>query len=276
MAHGLLWNRRLYYSAGLFNGNGPGFRNLDNKTDVIGRVVFTPLAFSNGPWREFSIGGSAWRGDHVMGPEEPVQATPGGVVFFQPQWSGSLGSPAFELLEQGSTQAFGGELNLPIGARFGLRGEVVWKKQNLVESAITANGTNPLALATLTGIAGYGEVWFWLLGDQRTHPPAGYELPVRPAPAAAPLLEPGLMVALRGEILKEDLDSTMLALGDPGIATTRVVSGTAGVNYWRGRLVRLSANYILNYWSGTSETILALMAAGRLEHEVLIRFALSL
>jgi hypothetical protein len=200
------------------------------------------------------------------------------VVFFQPHWTGSFASPTFELQEQGTIEAFAGEVNVPIGARFGLRGEFVWKKQQLAESAVTISGVTPLYLATLEGIAGYGELWFWALGDQRTRPPAGYELPVRPAPAPAPLLEQGLMFALRGEVLKEDLDAGKQAqsLGDPGIATTRVVSGTAGVNYWRGRLVRLSANYILNYWSGTSETILALMATGRLEHEVLIRLALSL
>src|SRR6185312_4227898 len=116
-------------------------------------------------------------------------------------------APAFELQQQGTIEAFGGELNVPIGARFGVRGEVVWKKQHLVETAVTPNGASPLGLATLEGIAGYGELWLWLLGDQLSRPPAGYELPVRPAAPAGPLLEPGLMVALRGEILKEDVNS---------------------------------------------------------------------
>jgi phosphate-selective porin len=276
MVHGFLWQSRVYYSAGLFNGEGPGFRNLDNKGDAIGRVVVTPLAGGDGPLRDAWLGGSAWRGDHVLGPEAPVQATPGGVVFFVPHWTGGFGSPPLSAREQGSIQAFAGELNLPIGPRFGLRGELVWKKQHLVEGAVVSNGVNPLASATLQGLAGYGEVWFWLLGDQRLRPAPGYQLPVRPErPGAAPL-EPAVMVALRGEILKEDLNSDSIALGDPGLATTRVVSGTAAVNYWRGRLVRVSANYVLNYWSGTSETILALIASGHLEHEVLVRFALSL
>jgi phosphate-selective porin len=275
MVHGLVWDGRVYYSAGLFNGQGPGFRNIDNKADVIGRLVLTPLATSDGAWRGISIGGSAWRGDHVLGPQAPVQATPGGVVFFVPSWAGSPGSPGFTLQEQGSIQAFAGELNIPIGARFGLRGELVWKQQHLAEATTAANGLYPVGSATLDGIAAYGDVWFWVLGDQRLRPPAGYQLPVRPTPPAA-LLEPALMIALRGEILKEDLTSDMKSLGDPSIATTRVVSGTAGVNYWRGRLVRVSANYVVNYWSGTSETILTLIASGHLEHEVLVRFALSL
>ena len=81
---------------------------------------------------------------------------------------------------------------------------------------------------------------------------------------------------LRGEILKEDLSSQVATLGNPAIATTRVVSGTAGINYWRGRFIRVSANYVLNQWSGTSETIQTLAAGGKLEHEILLRFALSL
>ena len=83
---------------------------------------------------------------------------------------------------------------------------------------------------------------------------------------------------MRGEVLKEDVSipTEQQIYGDPNKATTRVVSGTAGVNYWRGRLVRLSLNYTVNYWSGTSETIKAQRALGPLEHELLLRFALSL
>ncbi len=43
---------------------------------------------------------------------------------------------------------------------------------------------------------------------------------------------------MRGEVLKEDLTSDNLTLGDPSVATTRLMSGTLGVNYWYGRFVR--------------------------------------
>ncbi|MES1157870.1 MAG: hypothetical protein ABUL67_02100 [Haliangium ochraceum] len=180
------------------------------------------------------------------------------------------------LHEHGATEAFAGELNLPLGARFGLRGEFVWKKQHLSEGTEGAAGFTPMGAATLDGIAAYGELWFWILGDQGLLAAPGFELPIRPARAPRPLLEDGLMVAIRGELLKEDLNSDTPTLGDPAIATTRVISGTAGVNYWRGRFIRLSANYVLNQWSGTSETVQTLQAAGRWEHELLLRFALAL
>jgi len=276
MAHGLLGDGRFYYAAGVFNGEGPGFRNLDNQADVIGRLVWAPLAAGDGPWRRLAIGGSAWRGNHVLGPEAPVQATPGGVVFFHPRWALGAGQPGGAVHEQGTIQAFAGELNLPLGEHAGLRGEVVWKKQHLVDGTLPADGFSPAGSATLDGIAAYGEIWLWLLGDPQRHPRPGLELPWRPTPASDPALQDGLMLAVRGEVLKEDLTSQATFLGDPGIATTRVVSGTAGVNYWRGRFVRISANYVLNQWSGTSETVQTLAAAGRWEHEVLLRFALSL
>jgi phosphate-selective porin OprO/OprP len=276
MVHGLLADGRFYYAAGLFNGEGPGFRNLDNQTDVIGRLVWAPLADGDGPWRRLAVGGSAWRGNHVLGPEAPTQATPGGVVFFHTRWPLGPGQPGGATHEQGSVQAFAGELNVPLGDRFGLRGEFVWKKQHLVDGTVGPSGFSPAGPATLDGLAGYGEVWFWLLGGQSMRPRPGLELPWRPIPASQPALPDGLMVALRGEVLKEDFTSQVTTLGNPGIATTRVVSGTAGVNYWRGRYVRLSANYVLHQWSGTSETIQSLATASRWEHEVLVRFALSL
>ncbi|HEY6476216.1 MAG TPA: porin [Polyangia bacterium] len=280
MAHGLLADDRLYYSAGLFNGEGPGFRNLDNQSDTIGRIVFSPFATGGRAWRWFSIGGSAWYGNHVLGPEAPVQATPGGMVFLEPHWQSGQTTPlGFELHEQGTATAFGGELNLPIGDRFGLRGEIVWKRQHLNEIDTTAGLSAPVGDAVLDGIAGYGEIWCWLLGDGRLLPAPGQELPLRissPTRGQAPLLTEGLQLAIRGEVLKEDVTSDNLTLGDPSVSTTRVVSGTIGLNYWRGRFVRVSANYVINDFSGTSETIMALGADGKLEQELLVRFAMSL
>ncbi len=267
----------VYYSAGLFNGEGPEFRNIDNQSDTIGRLVATPFAGRDRWWSGWSIGGSFWYGDHVLGPEAPVQATPGGMVFFEPHWTSGQTAPlSFELHEQGTVTAFGGELNLPIGDRFGLRGEVVWKRQHLAEDDISQDLATPVGDAILDGISGYGEIWFWLLGDGRLLPAPGLELPRRIGVSEHPLLAEGLQLALRGEVLKENLTSDSPTLGDPGIATTRVTSGTIGVNYWRGRFVRLSANYIVNAWSGTSITVMELAATEKFEQEFLLRFAMSL
>jgi hypothetical protein len=274
MVHGLVGDV-LYYSGGVFNGEGPGFRNLDDQPEIIGRVVVSPFGIRN-----LAIGGSGWYGRHVLGPMFPLQSTPGGVRFFAPHWTTGQATPlALELREQGTVTAFAGEVNLPLGRRLGLRAEGVFKRQQLVEADVSLQPTGPvlpLGNATFQGIAGYGELWIWLVGDDRLLPAPGLELPVRLGPEQGRAFDDGLMFALRGEFLKEDLTSDAPALGDPNRATTRVVSGTAGLNYWRGHLVRFSINYVANYWSGTSESIKAQKATGPLEHELLLRFAMSL
>ena len=40
--------------------------------------------------------------------------------------------------------------------------------------------------------------------------------------------------------------------------------------------MRFSINYVANYWSGNSESIKALRLSDPLEHELLLRFAMSL
>jgi hypothetical protein len=281
MAHGLLGDGLFYYSAGIFNGDGPDFRNYDNQPDVIGRLVVSPFARGEGVFRRLAIGGSGWYGRHVFGPAFPVQATPGGVPFVLPQWTtgqpGSGNTQTLELRENGTVLAAGGELSLPFGNRFGLRGEFVYKQQQLAETEADPAGTvSAVGLPKLSAMAGYGELWFWLAGDERMLPAPGLQLPARIERRYKRAFEDGLVVALRGEFVKEDLTNTATAVADPTRATTRVISGTAGVNYWRGSFARISLNYIVNMWSGTSETIKALRAQGQFEHEVLLRFATSL
>jgi hypothetical protein len=281
MLHGLV-GRVFYYSAGVFNGEGPGFRNVDNQPDAIGRFVVAPLAPFGFPG--ISIGASGWYGKHVLGPAFPLQATPGGVTFFTPRWlTGQSPVTTMELRENGTLSAVAGELNLPVSHRFGLRAEGVLKREDLSEADVSfvASGGAPMPIghAFLNGQAAYGELWLWLVGDDRQLPVPGMQLPApfdAPRIGEHPPLDDGLMLALRGEVIKEDLTTDRPDLGDPNRATTRVISGTAGLNYWRGRLVRVSVNYVLNVWSGTSENIRVLRASGTLEHEVMARFALSL
>ena len=276
MVHGLLGDV-FYYSAGAFNGEGPEFRNADNQPDAIGRLVLSPLGGRDSAFRRLAIGGSGWYGRHQLGPLFPAQATPGGVRFLVPRWVTGQGTPrTLEMREHGTIMAAAGEISLPLGTRFGMRAEGVLKRQQLTEADI-ATPMVPISATQLEGLAAYGELWLWLLGNERLLPAPGLELPLRAdRVGGAPKLGDGVMLAVRGEFLKEDLTSDVPTLGNPTRATTRVVSGTVGVNYWRGALVRVSVNYILNNWSGTSETVKTLKAQGAFEHELMLRFAMSL
>ena len=108
MLHGLLGNGVLYYSGGVFNGDGPDFRNFDNQPDAIGRAVVSPFAGGNGIFRRLGLGGSGWYGRHVLGPTFPVQASPGGQRFLAPTWTTGQPARALELREHGTLTAFGG------------------------------------------------------------------------------------------------------------------------------------------------------------------------
>jgi len=278
MVHGLVGGGLFYYSGGVFNGDGPDFRNFDNQVDAIGRVTISPFASSEGLFRRLSLGGSGWFGRHVLGPTLPTQATAGGFPFLNPEWTSGQPATTYELREHGYVAAFAGELTIPFGTHFGLRGEGVFRQQQLAETELVV-GNEPVDIrgrATLTARAVYGELWFWLAGDERMLPVPGLELPNRTGRSYRRAFDDSLMLALRGEYVQDDLTTNAPTLGDPTRATTRVISGVAGANYWLGPFARISINYVLNMWSGTSETIKTLRAGSLLEHELLLRFAISL
>ena len=279
MVHGVAAARTIYYSAGLFNGDGPALRNGDNQVDLIGRVAGTPLArAAHEVLRTLQLGGSLWYGQHHAGAPLPVQATPGGFVVFDPTWTtGQLNPLALALDESGRTLALAGELSLPLGHQLGVRAEVIYKAQDLAEDNVAADGSvlATKGRASLQGIAGYAEAWFWLLGDDLQLPVPGFELPKRLGSLGEPAQRHGLMVTARAELLKEDLSSTVPSLGDPNLATTRVVEVLAGLNYWYGRRVRASVNYVVSVMSGTSENVKVLAANGW-EHELLFLVGTSL
>jgi hypothetical protein len=278
MVHGADDARSIYYSGGVFNGDGPSLRNADNQVDLVGRVVVAPLARTSlESFRAISVGGSVWYGQHLAGAPFPTQTTPGGFVVFDPTWTTGQVTPlALALDENGRTLSLAGEVSAPLGHEAGLRAEVVYKKQDLAEDNVAADGTvTTMGRANLQGIAGYAEAWFWVLGDDRQLPAPGFELPTRLGRLMEPVQEDGLMLTARAELLKEDLSSTPRSLGDPNLATTRVVEALAGANYWYGRRVRASVNYVVTVASGTSENVKRLVAEGW-EHELLVLLGMSL
>ena len=84
-----------------------------------------------------------------------------------------------ELREHGYLTAVGGELKIPFGPRFGLRGEAVYKQQELAETdAMPGNGPiTPLGLATLKGFAALRRAVVLAAGDERMLPIRGCSCP---------------------------------------------------------------------------------------------------
>jgi Phosphate-selective porin O and P len=282
MVHGADAARTFYYSGGVFNGDGPGLRNADNHVDLIGRAFAAPLARTpHEGLREVSLGVSAWYGQHVAGLPFPTQTTPGGFVLFDPQWTTGQTMPlTLELRESGRTLTLGGEVNVPINHLFGARAEGIFKQQDLAENSILpADGSTlaTLGRAKLQAIGGYAEVWAWVMGDDRQLPRPGLELPVRLGRASEPPPQHGVMLAARGEMLKEDLTSNQAVLGDPNLATTRLTALSLAVSYWYGRRVHASVDYVMTFVGGSTENVKATLAtSGKSEQELLLLVAMGL
>ena len=217
MAHGLLGNGVLYYSGGVFNGDGPDFRNFDNQPDAIGRVTVSPFAGGEGMFRRLTLGGSGWYGRHVLGPTFPVQATPGGLRYLAPQWmTGPAGAHARAARARHPHR---------------LRRRAVDPVRDALRPARRRRSTSSSSSPRPTrrrrtrpaDRAGHGHagrarpptarLWLWLAGDERMLPVPGLQLPARIDRRYRRAFEDGLMLAVRGEFLKEDLVNNQPTLG---------------------------------------------------------------
>lgn len=289
MVHGLAPGAVAYWSAGVFNGDGMNFRNVDSDFDVMGRAWVAPLAIAGVPeLANVTVGGSLWHGTRGRnGLAVPAQTTQGGFRFFDPRFRASeaAGGMAAELHQRGDLDAWAVELDAPIGHRTGVRFELLQKSQRIAESDIT-NATSgrlvEMGHGVLDGWAAYGQAWLWIIGDDRLVGRPGLQLP--PRLRQRPVEEPshGLMVTARVERLEETVSSDTPALGDPQVGATRVSVFEVGANYWYSRRFRGTFNYVLNRFSGTSGAMNDLVdgprgvSGGTTEHEVMFRLGIAL
>ena len=181
----------------------------------------------------------------------------------------------------GRLNSFAAELNAPVAHKYGVRGELVWRHSPLAEEVISANGTGApqtgVTGADLRGTSFYGEVFAWLLGDDRIigdqqglEPFARYgKFGVRP-------LRDGVMIALRYEHLDETV-SDPNTKGSQAIGRTVVDSGELGINYWHSKRFRLTFNYVVNHFDrGSEATPLLKSFPSPWEQEILFRLAIAL
>ena len=121
-------NRVLYYSAGIFNGDGPNRPNADNRYDFAGRAFVRPFAtVTSSPTKWAQIGVSAHLGSRdptKVGYDMPAMTTAEGFAFWKPTYTDSYGR-LIHILPSATQQAVGADLYLPIGG-FDLTGEVVY------------------------------------------------------------------------------------------------------------------------------------------------------
>jgi phosphate-selective porin len=287
MIHGFNDDKNFYYSVGVFNGDGQNFKNVDDHVDFMGRAWIAPLSFmGNGPLHDVEIGGSFWTGDRGNTLAPTSQSTQGGFTF----WSSSPfnfmptggAMESIQLRQVGRMDAYAAEINAPIDHKVGARGELVWKKSPLSADNVAASGAGTIiGGAELRGYSMYGELWGWVLGDDRIiGDQQGLEPFTRFKKFGVKPVQDGVMVAFRYEHLDESLnaDADVQGLGgilNPANGTkTKVDSYTLGVNYWHSKRFRFTVDGLVNHFGGDTAFIRGLAAKN--EYELLSRLAIAL
>ena len=280
MVHGILPNDVVYYSFGVFDGDGQTFRNVDNSFDFMGRAWLSLLPSSLSSTIAIRAGGSVWLGNRKNALAMASQSTEAGFTFWKPSFTGPMMVP-FELHQDGSVRGYAGDLRLSIQQKIGLQFEWLQKQQTfgVADVSKASSGTlNILGHGTLDGGGGYAEVWYWVIGDQTIIGEQGLQLQTRWKKFGTATPRQGLMVASRIEYMKETVstDSMTAAQGiaPPQVGTTTLTAFTIGVNYWWSKRMRACLNYVFNSFGGSAKIITGLPSMS--EHELLMRVALTL
>jgi Phosphate-selective porin O and P len=284
MVHGILPHKEAYYSLAVLNGDGQNYRNVDTKFDVMGRGWVAPLAFG-GPelLSSITVGGSFWLGTRVNALPLATQTTQAGFAFFTPRWNnaaiGAIPASTYELHQDRDLQEYAFEVNAPIAHKYGARWELVWKRQQPFTVNDVTGGRAPTPLGDggkQDGYSTYGELWAWVIGDDKIIGDPGLQLPARFKKFGVKPPQPGLMVVARLEHLNERVTAYPVTSTLAGISqvagTTRVTSFQVGLNYWNSKRFRATFNYVFNTFSGDNVNVARL----KNEQEFLFRLAISL
>ncbi|MDB4964991.1 MAG: hypothetical protein JWN44_680 [Myxococcales bacterium] len=312
MVWGWLPREVAYYSVGVFNGDGPNFKNQDNNPALIGRAFVAPVAWMraaerHGWMKRIEVGASFWwqQNTNLGGAAAPStdhaqddllsMTTQGGVSFFNSSFAagvdGSGNAIRSHLAPWGTTTKWAVEASVPIG-KLGARFELIHQSLDLAQYNDAPN-VKTLSLSRAEGVRGgrldgfayYIELYAWILGDTMFLDQPGLE-PVPHIRRFAVAREPrwGLMVAVKYEHLGMDvsglpvgtLNSMGQPMANPAQGHYELHTFALGLNAWGTKHVRLTANYVVNYIDGDAPNVTKNLFYQRLEHELLFRLAVGL
>jgi phosphate-selective porin len=252
----------LAYQVALMNTEGQDRPSVNNRFDVLARVVVRPLASSEGALSKLHVGASFRWGqrdtDFVEYPATTM-TTPGGYAFWVP--TGGKGAGATTAVPAGTQMAAAGELLLPF-ERFDLRAEAVYVREDRreYEGDVASSAAAPLTTARngrFSGLSYYVMASYWPFGKPRVNgEPGTYGPPTLPKAGAASGPTDGLQLAARWEQLLLKYDSIAGGGATRGIVDAqtqdiKVNVAQAIANYWFGRRVRVSLEYSLYLFPGT-------------------------
>lgn len=250
MAWGESTDRRVYFAAGVFNGDGPNRPNVDGRFDLAARVFVRPFAgASTGGLRWAQIGGSFHAGSRDpsrVGYDMPSLTTQQGFTFWKPTYVDGQGR-LVHVLPSDTQESFAVDLYLPVDG-FDFTAEGVYADLRTRE-AIDGYQLSPYTerFGALSGWGAYVQAGYWIIGDRDILGPPSYGRPIHvDFSAAERRARHGLEVVARLDLLRLRYDAASRGgSSDPKTPNgdVDVTAGTLGINYWATRHLRVSANY---------------------------------
>lgn len=250
----------LSYQVAAMNTEGQDRPSVNNRFDLLARVIVRPLASSAGALSKLHLGGSLRWGQRDKDFVEylaPTMSTPGGYAFWEPR--AGRGTGLVSVAPSGTQLAAAAELYVPFD-RFELRAEAVYVNDGRREFI----GTTPWITereGSLSGISYYVQASVWPFGKPYVNGEPGTYAPPSLPKAGKPSVATnaptdGLQLAVRWEqlILKYDsIANTGSTRGgiDADTSNLKVNAAQAIVNYWFGRRVRVGLEYSLYMFPGT-------------------------
>jgi phosphate-selective porin O/P len=216
----------------------------------MGRAWIAPLGLAGSETLKNAwIGGSFWTANRTNSPANQVDRLPmrtqGGLTFFNP-----VAGP-IHAGDQGQLLKWGVELNVPV-SRFVFKGEVIGSSESIRETAAGAD----LRRATFSGVGAYVRASYFVFGDPLINGLAGMQLPPHPFGVLKPgKMEPALQLVVDYGHLSSTYGATSDGVDgtvDPLVGDTNVDAVQVGVNYWYTKHVRLTANFLYNFFSGSA------------------------
>ena len=276
MAWGEMENKLVFYSVGIFDGDGQNKLNTDARGDVMARAFVHPLATTmKNEMKNLQIGGSfryGSRDSQNVNYDYTAYSTQGNYTFWSPTYAGSKGTT--HIMPAGSQVGVAGELRVPI-SMFDLQSEVVYVDNGTRESVEGFQSTNTERFGNMHGASYYAMLDFWPLGNRDINGMPGYENPphlnfkkadsARPHSQAAndePLQALQLLVKWEQLIMSYDSASRAGAVDPKNIdGDIKVNAFSLGANYWATKHIRLSANYVFDMFPD-SEPVKATTTGG--------------
>jgi hypothetical protein len=243
-------DRVLYYTIGIFDGDGPNRPNPDGRFDVAGRAFIRPFGKWTGDGIRWAQIGASFHGGSRDGTKVGYDMSPlttsEGFTFWKTTYTDSLGR-LIHVIPSGAQTAVAGDVYVPVG-NFDFTAEFVYADYDTRE-AVDGFQLSPFTerLGDLKGYGYYAQATYWVFGDHHVIGHPSYARPIH-LDFTKPQERPahGLQLAARVDQLALKYEGSSRGGADDGKTPTgdvNVTSFALGVNYWATRHVRVSPNY---------------------------------